>query len=82
MAKIQPITFPILGTATELNVLVLNFNTDANTCNTYYEVKTDEGVICVNGNYALTEQEFASWGSDNSYVDNLIANHLSLTIIS
>lgn len=81
MPKIQPVIFPILGTATELSVLILNFNTDATTCTTYYEVKTEDGKICVNGNYTLTPEEFSQWGADNSYIDDIIANYLGLTII-
>lgn len=42
MAKIQPVVFPLNeGTATELTVLVLNFPTDATTCTTYYELKSE-----------------------------------------
>lgn len=82
MANIQPITFPIIGDATTLNVLVLNFATDATTCTTYYQLMTDEGKKCAEGNYTLTEEEFTDWGEDNAYIDNLIANHIGVTIIS
>lgn len=80
MAKIQPIVFPIIGTATELNVLILNFQTDATTCTVYYQILTDDGKKCADGNYTLTEQEFTAWGSDNGYIDTIVANHLSLTL--
>jgi hypothetical protein len=82
MAKIQPITFPInAGTATEMSVLILNFETDATTCTTYYELKTDEGKVLSNGNYTLTEQEFKAWGTDNSWVAQCTANTIGVTII-
>ena len=82
MAKIQPVVFPLNeGTATELTVLVLNFPTDATTCTTYYELKTDEGAVLSNGNYTLTEQEFAAWGEDNSWVTECVANAIGVTII-
>ena len=82
MAKIQPIKFPLnAGTATELTVLILNFQTDATTCTTYYELKTDEGAVLSNGNYTLTEQEFAAWGTDNEYVAECVANAIGVTII-
>jgi hypothetical protein len=82
MAKIQPIVFPLnAGTATEMSVLILNFQTDATTCTTYYELKTEEGAVLSNGNYTLTEQEFASWGLDNSWVAQCTANAIGVTII-
>ena len=82
MAKIQPIVFPLnAGTATEMSVLILNFETSATTCGTYYELKTDEGTVLSNGNYTLTEEEFAGWGTDNSYIAECVANAIGVTII-
>lgn len=81
MAKIQPITFPLnQGTATEMTVLILNFETSATTCTTYYELKSEEGVVLTNGNYTLTEQEFAAWGEDNKHVETCVANAIGVTI--
>lgn len=82
MAKIQPITFPLnQGTATEISVLILNFETNATTCATYYELKSEEGNMLSNGNYTLTEEEFSQWGEDNSYVEQCVANSIGITII-
>ena len=82
MAKIQPIKFPLnQGTATEMSVLIHNHFTDATTCITYYELKTEEGTILSNGNYALTEEEFAAWGLDNAWVTECVASAIGVTII-
>jgi len=82
MAKIQPIVFPLnAGTVIEMSVLILNFETSATTCTTYYELKTEEGTVLTNGNYTLTEEEFAGWGTDNSYVASCVANAIGVTII-
>jgi hypothetical protein len=81
MAQIQPITFPILGEATQLMVRVLPFETNAITCGTYYELQTSEGKSLANGNYDLSEEEFALWGTNNGYVDQLVANYIGVTII-
>ena len=81
MANIQPVVFPILGTATQLSVLVLNFATDATTCTTYYQLLTADGKQCAQGNYTLTEAEYEGWGEDNAYIDNLVANHIGVTIL-
>ena len=83
MAKIEPVVFPLnAGTATEMSVLILNFPTDATTCTTYYELKTDEGAVLTNGNYTLTEAEFAAWGEDNSWVEQCVGNAIGVTIIT
>lgn len=83
MAKIQPITFPLnAGTATEMSVLILNFETSATTCTTYYELKTDEGKVLSNGNYTLTEEEFSEWGNDNTWVEQCVANAIGVTILT
>jgi hypothetical protein len=83
MAKIQPITFPLnAGIATEMTVLILNFSTDADTCTTYYELKTDEGKVLSNGNYTLTPEQFLLWGEDNSWVEECVAQSIGVTITS
>ena len=88
MAKIQPIVFPLnAGTATEMSVLILNFETTATTCTTYYELKsegTEEVPLKVlsNGNYTLTEEEFAAWGESNEWVEQCVANAIGVTILS
>lgn len=87
MAKIQPIVFPLnQGTAKELSVLVLNFSTEAVTCTTYYELKTEStettpSKVLQNGNYTLTELEFAEWGFDNEWVTQCVANAVGVTIV-
>jgi len=88
MAKIQPIVFPLnQGTATEMSVLILNFETSATTCTTYYELKSEAteevpSKVLSNGNYTLTEQEFAAWGYDNEYVAQCVASAIGVTILS
>ena len=87
MAKIQPVVFPLnAGTATEMTVLILNFETSATTCTTYYELKSEgteevTSKVLSNGNYTLTEEEFAAWGFDNEYVAECVANAIGVTII-
>lgn len=79
---IEPVVFPLNeGTATRLTVLVLNFETNATTCTTYYQLLTEEGVQLRQGNYTLTEEQFATWGTDNSVVDNYVAEYLGVVII-
>lgn len=79
---IQPIVYPLNeGTATRMSVLVLNFETTASTCTTYWQLLTEEGVQLSQGNYTLTEKEFASWGQDNSVVNEYVAEAIGVTIL-
>lgn len=83
MIQIEPVTFPLnQGTATQMTVLVLNFPTDAVTCTTYYELLTEDGIVLSNGNYTLTDAEFAAWGEDNAWVEQCVANAIGVTIIN
>jgi hypothetical protein len=80
---IQPIVYPLNeGTATRLSVLVLNFETTATTCTTYWQLLTEEGVQLSQGNYTLTEEQFLTWGTDNSVVNQYVAEAIGVTIIS
>jgi hypothetical protein len=69
-----------------MSVLILNFETNATTCTTYYELKSDAteevpSKVLSNGNYTLTEEEFAAWGLDNSWVTECVAMAIGVTII-
>jgi predicted secreted protein len=79
---IVPVVYPLNeGTATFMSVLVLNFPTDAVTATTYWQLLTDEGKQLAQGNYTLTEEEFAAWGTDNSYVNQCVADAIGVVII-
>lgn len=79
---IQPVVFPLnQGTATRMTVLVLNFDTTAITCTTYWQLLTEEGQQLGQGNYTLTEEQFQQWGTDNSVVNEYVANAIGVTIL-
>lgn len=81
--QIEPVPFPLgKGTATQMSVLVLNFPTDATTCTTYWQLLTENGVKLDEDNYTLTEEEFAAWGTDNNYVNEVVANAIGVVIIN
>jgi hypothetical protein len=64
-----------------MTVLVLNFSTEATTCQTYWQLLTDEGKQLAQGNYTLTEEQFAAWGQDNNYVNECVAEAIEVTIL-
>ena len=79
---IKPIVYPLNeGTATRLSVLVLNFETTATTCTTYWQLLTEEGKQLSQGNYTLTEEQFLTWGTDNSVVNQYVAEAIGVTIL-
>jgi len=80
---IEPIVYPLnAGTATRMSVLVLNFTTEATTCTTYWQLLAEDGLQLSQGNYTLTEEEFAAWGTDNNVVDQYVAAAIGVTIIN
>ena len=79
---IEPVVYPLnQGTATFMTVLVLNFSTEATTCTTYWQLLTDEGKQLAQGNYTLTEEQFAAWGQDNNYVNECVADAIEVTLL-
>jgi hypothetical protein len=79
---IEPIVYPLnAGTATQMSVLVLNFTTEATTCATYWQLLTEDGLQLSQGNYTLTEEEFAAWGTDNNVVNEYVAAAIGVTLI-
>jgi hypothetical protein len=79
---IQPIPYPLNeGTATFLTVLVEAFMTDATTASTYYRLLTDDGKILTDGRYQMTEEQFLTWGTDNSVVNQYVAEAIGVVII-
>lgn len=80
---IEPVVYPLNeGTATFLTVLVEAFMTDATTASTYYRLLTNDGKILTDGRYQMTEEQFATWGQDNSVVNDYVAEYLGVTIIN
>ena len=79
---IEPIVYPLNeGTATRMTVLVLNFETTATTCTTYWQLLTEEGKQLSQGNYTLTEEQFLTWGLDNNVVNEYVADSIGVVLI-
>lgn len=79
MIQLKPSKVGVLGTITQIDVLVLPFQTDAVTCSTYYKLCDKDGKMVAEGNLSLTEEQFANWGTDNSYVSDIVITELGLT---
>ena len=69
----------------------MNYNEFLIITTTYYELwssKTEEGseelvpdARLIDGNYTMTEEEFAQWGTDNFYVVECVANAKGFVIV-
>lgn len=89
MRKIEPIVFPIKGTATNFELTVNAFSMDAKTATFHYRLTSDgdlqllkAGKVIDEGNLTMTNDEFAQWGSDNNYCIQWAANKLGITLIN
>jgi len=82
MIQIEPINIPTKGTASQMSVLVLNFATNATTAETYWQLYNEQGTPLLDGNYTMTEEQFATWGTDNNVVNEYVADAIGVTIIS
>lgn len=78
MIQLKPSKVGVLGTITQIDVLVLPFDVQAVTCSTYYKLCAEDGKQLAEGNLSLTEEQFANWGTDNSYVSDIVINELGL----
>jgi hypothetical protein len=79
---IEPVVYPLNeGTATRMTVLVLNFETTATICTTYWQLLTEEGKKLADDNYTLTDEQFAAWGLDNNVVNEYVAEAIGVTIL-
>lgn len=68
--------------ATDLLVRVLPFDTNAKTCQLYWElaiVDEEKREQLAEGNIQLTETEFTNWGSSNAYIEDIVLSRLALT---
>jgi predicted secreted protein len=79
---IVPVPFEVpQGEATRMTVKVLEFETDAVTTGTYWRLLTEQGVQLQQGNYYMTEEQFATWGTNNNVVNQYVADAIGVTII-
>jgi hypothetical protein len=57
---------PLIGSTTDV------------TCNLYYEVLSAENKNLACGYYLVDETNYALWGADNTFIEDLVLTHLGL----
>lgn len=66
-------------TATDLLITILSFRSDATICGLFFDVTSDDGTSLATGNVYLTETEFANWGANNTYIEDIVLSKLGLS---
>jgi len=64
--------------ATQLIVTSGSHRTDATTCKVYFELLDSDSKSLYEGSLDLTEQQFADWGADNVYLEEVVIEALGL----
>lgn len=91
MIKIKPILLGLPAKeCNELFVRPIINDTQSIDCNTYYEViaceivKDEEGNVSearqmmANGNCPISEEQYAQWEDDNSFIEDIVLDFLKL----
>lgn len=81
LRPIEPVVIPTLGTATQLFVQANSFSASAVNCTLYYYLADDNGLQFIQGNVQMTDEQFASWGTDNSVLYQIVADEKGLILI-
>lgn len=79
MIEILPMNCGLLGYATFVYVIINSFSTEAQTCGVLYYVYNQDKKELLNQTYELTPEEYAGWGTDNTYVENIVLNLIGAT---
>ena len=87
MIQIKPILVGLpQQEANAITIRPIIDTTTATDCNTYYEVvfsafDEDESIsslVLANGNFPINEEQYAAWGKDNSFIENIVLKGLGL----
>jgi hypothetical protein len=88
MIQIKPILVGLpQQEATAVVIRPIIDTTTAIECNTYYEVvsvvfneegQVSGGAVLASGNYPINEEQYAAWGADNSFIENIVLSGLGL----
>jgi hypothetical protein len=78
---IEPVVIPTVGTATQLYVQADTFSASATNCSLTYYLQDEIGLILLQGTVVMTDEQFASWGTDNSVLYQIVADEKGLILI-
>lgn len=81
LKPIEPVIVPTLGTATQLYVQANSFSASATTCMLYYYLASEVGTKLIEGNLEMTPEQFASWGTNNQVLYEIVAEEKGLVLV-
>jgi len=82
MIKIEDVIVPTKGTAKYFNITALNFPMNPSSVTFYWQILSEveqieaelvvnkPGSSLIDGNLAMTQEEYSAWGDDDTYVIN------------
>ncbi len=77
--EINPISLGLPAeVATRLMVRPNILSTRDTSCYTYYEVSSEQGKVLALGECPITEEQYTNWGSDNTYIEDIVISYLGL----
>jgi hypothetical protein len=77
--EINPISLGLPAeVATRLMVRAIILSTRDTSCYTYYEVSNEQGKVLAKGECPITEEQYANWGVDNTYIEDIVILNLGL----
>lgn len=79
ITKIQPISIPTKGSATNFGMRVVGYEVGSTSATFYWYAQTDEGNALIDGNLTMSSPEIDSWGTDDNYVVDWALNQLGFT---
>jgi hypothetical protein len=81
LKPIDPVVVPTLGTATQLYVQANSFSASATNCTLYYYLADEDGMSLIQGNLQMTDEQFATWGTDNDVLYQIVADEKGLVLL-
>lgn len=81
LKPIEPVVIPTMGTATQLYVQANSFAASALNCTLYYYLADDNGMQLIQGNLQMTDEQFATWGTDNDVLYTIVADEKGLILL-
>jgi hypothetical protein len=76
--KIQPINLDIPRIGIEIKIRPIIQDLNDNTCVIQYTIIDENGQTLKGNRFELTPEEYAGWGYDNSYLEDIVLTRLEL----
>ena len=81
LKPIEPVTIPTSGVATQLYVQANSFSASATNCILYYYLADENCMQLIQGNLQMTDEQFATWGTDNQVLYQIVADEKGLILL-